>query len=85
MRYVFKRGGGNRPKCGKHGVSKEEMEYALAHKIWEIRAPYEAELRFRAVEKTDCERCYLSSMAAAGFGRGGIAAGKRPLYAQKGD
>jgi len=44
---------GNWPKCGKHGVSREEIEYILAHKLWEISDPYEIERRFRAVGQTD--------------------------------
>lgn len=47
---------GNWPKCNKHGVRKEEIEYVLAHKLWEIRDPYENEMRFRAVGKTNCGR-----------------------------
>lgn len=44
--------GGNWPKCGKHGVSKEEIEQAF-DSIWFL-APvgHEAEERYRAVSNT---------------------------------
>jgi len=56
MAAEFEWDSGNWPKCGKHGVSREEVEYVLAHRLWEIRDPYEIERRFRAVGKTDYGR-----------------------------
>jgi len=47
---------GNWPKCGKHGVSRAEIEYVLKHRLWAINDPHPTEERFRAVGKTDYER-----------------------------
>jgi uncharacterized DUF497 family protein len=42
---------GNWPKCGKHGVSKAEIEYALSSRplVLPDRDPPEEETRFNAV------------------------------------
>lgn len=44
---------GNWPKCGKHGVSKAEIEYVLRNKplILPDRHPQDTETRFDAVGK----------------------------------
>jgi len=38
---------GNWPKCGKHGVSRDEIEYVLRHMTFRIPDPNPAEARFR--------------------------------------
>ena len=42
---------GNWPKCGKHGVSREEIEYVLQGRcaVLPDRTPQDAETRFNAV------------------------------------
>ena len=42
---------GNWPKCGKHGVSKAEIEYVLAHEpvVLPDRTPHTDETRYNAV------------------------------------
>lgn len=42
---------GNWPKCGKHGVSREEIEYVLSRdpQVLPDRFPVEQEARFNAV------------------------------------
>jgi len=44
---------GNWPKCAKHGVSKDEIEYALSNAplVLRDRHPFEQEPRFDAVGK----------------------------------
>jgi len=43
---------GNWPKCGKHGVSREEIEQALLGSPAVMRDPHPKEPRMRAVSKT---------------------------------
>lgn len=45
---------GNWPKCGKHGVSKDEIAYVLAHNpmVMPDRTPQDAETRYNAVGLT---------------------------------
>jgi len=43
---------GNWPKCGKHGVSKDEIEYALRHMMFRIADPNPKEMRFRTASRT---------------------------------
>lgn len=38
---------GNWPKCGQHGVSKDEIEYALEETRFRIRDPNPTEQRYR--------------------------------------
>ena len=38
---------GNWPKCGRHGVSKDEIEYVLEHTTFRIPDPNPSETRFR--------------------------------------
>ena len=38
---------GNWPKCGKHGVSQEEIEHVLGHMTFRIPDPNPTEERFR--------------------------------------
>lgn len=42
---------GNWPKCGKHGLSKEEIEFALINEpmVMPDRTPQDAETRFNAI------------------------------------
>ena len=49
---------GNWPKCGKHGVSKEEIESLFARGPMILRDPYpsEIEVRFNAVGRTQSDR-----------------------------
>jgi uncharacterized DUF497 family protein len=49
---------GNWPKCGKHGVSKAEIEHVLSHEplVLPDRHPQDAETRFNAVGKTESGR-----------------------------
>ena len=44
--------GGNWPKCGKHGVSRNEIEQAFNNMKIRSRDPNSAEDRFRTVYKT---------------------------------
>lgn len=43
---------GNWPKCGKHGVSREEIEQVLLGEPMVMKDPHPEELRMRAVGKT---------------------------------
>lgn len=43
---------GNWPKCGKHGVSKDEIEHVLLNMRFRSRDPNVSEERYRAVVKT---------------------------------
>ncbi|GAB5506515.1 MAG: BrnT family toxin [Rhizobiaceae bacterium] len=43
--------GGNWPKCGKHGVSREDIEHALRHMTFRIPDPNPAEERFRTASR----------------------------------
>jgi len=43
---------GNWPKCGKHGVSKNEIEYVLKHTKLRIPDPNPNETRFRTAAQT---------------------------------
>ena len=47
---------GNWPKCGKHGVSQEEIEEALTNQPAVMPDPYPEEPRMRAIGKTGAER-----------------------------
>jgi uncharacterized protein len=42
---------GNWPKCGKHGVSKDEIEHALRHMTFRIPDPNPNEPRFRTAAR----------------------------------
>jgi uncharacterized protein len=44
---------GNWPKCGKHGVSKEEIEQVFRNDPMTSLDPFSGEQRFRAVGRTD--------------------------------
>ena len=47
---------GNWPKCGKHGVSREEIEQVLLNSPTVMSDPHQNEPRMRAIGKTDAER-----------------------------
>lgn len=47
---------GNWPKCGKHGVSREEIEQVLLNSPAVMPDPHQNEPRMRAIGKTDAER-----------------------------
>lgn len=47
---------GNWPKCGKHGVSREEIEQVLLGKPAVMSDPHLDEPRRRAIGKTDAGR-----------------------------
>ena len=47
---------GNWPKCGKHGVSREEIEQVLLNSPAVMPDPHQNEPRMRAIGKTDDER-----------------------------
>lgn len=47
---------GNWPKCGKHGVSKEEIEQALLNTPAVMPDPHPGEPRMRAIGKTQAGR-----------------------------
>lgn len=47
---------GNWPKCGKHGVSREEIEQVLLGRPAVMPDPYPAEPRMRAIGKTSAGR-----------------------------
>lgn len=42
---------GNWPKCGKHGVGKDEIEHTLRHMTFRISDPNPAETRFRTAAR----------------------------------
>jgi len=48
--------GGNWPKCGKHGVSREEIEQALSGSPAVMADPHPGEPRMRAIGKTRAGR-----------------------------
>lgn len=48
----FEWNNGNWPKCGKHGVSKSEIEYILLNTPMVMHDPYVNENRLRAIGKT---------------------------------
>jgi len=54
---------GNWPKCGKHGVSQEEIEQVLLGQPAVMADPHPQELRFRAIGKTASGR-YVFLVAA---------------------
>jgi len=43
---------GNWPKCGKHGVGQEDVEYALRNMKFRIPDPNPQETRFRTASRT---------------------------------
>lgn len=43
---------GNWPKCGQHGVTKDEIEYVLEHATFRIPDPNPNEHRFRTAGRT---------------------------------
>ena len=47
---------GNWPKCGKHGVSRKEIEQMLLNSPAVMPDPHQNEPRMRAIGKTDAER-----------------------------
>ena len=47
---------GNWPKCGKHGVSREEIEQVLLRTPAVMSDPHPDEPRMRAIGKTHAER-----------------------------
>ena len=47
---------GNWPKCGKHGVSREEIEQALLGSPAVMPDPHPQEPRMRAISKTQAGR-----------------------------
>lgn len=47
---------GNWPKCGKHGVSREEIEQALLGSPAVMPDPHSQEPRMRAISKTNAVR-----------------------------
>jgi uncharacterized DUF497 family protein len=47
---------GNWPKCGKHGVSREEIEQVLLDKPVVLADPFPGEPRARAIGKTSAGR-----------------------------
>lgn len=47
---------GNWPKCGKHGVSREEIEQVLMGMPAVLEDPYPHESRMRAIGKTSAGR-----------------------------
>lgn len=47
---------GNWPKCGKHGVSREEIEQALLSSPTVMPDPHPKEPRMRAISKTQAGR-----------------------------
>ena len=47
---------GNWPKCGKHGVSREEIEQVLLNSPAVMPDPHQNEPRMRAIGKTDAVR-----------------------------
>lgn len=44
--------GGNWPKCGKHGVGRDEIDYALRHMTFRIPDPNPSEQRYRTASRT---------------------------------
>lgn len=49
----FDWGEGNWPKCGKHGVSLEEIESIFRNDPFTMRDPFPCEARWRAVGQLD--------------------------------
>ena len=47
---------GNWPKCGKHGVSKEDIEHVLRHATFRIPDPNPSEPRFRTAGRATDKR-----------------------------
>lgn len=47
---------GNWPKCGKHGVGREEIEHVLKHMTFRIPDPNPEEKRFRTAGRTESGR-----------------------------
>jgi len=47
---------GNWPKCGKHGVGQDEIEYVLRHMKFRIPDPNPKETRFRTASRTPNRR-----------------------------
>lgn len=47
---------GNWPKCGKHGVDREDIEHVLRNMVFRIPDPNPAEGRFRTAGRTRAGR-----------------------------
>lgn len=61
---------GNWPKCGKHGVSQEEVEQVLLGTPAVMADPYSEEARMRAIGKTEAGRyVFLVFMLRKGEGQ----------------
>lgn len=77
---------GNWPKCGKHGVSREEIEQVLLGTPAVMPDPHMQEPRLRAIGKTNAGRyVFFGFSAASKPSQSQTAPHQRPLYAQKGD
>jgi len=59
---------GNWPKCGKHGVSREEIEYVLLNEPVIRVDPYPHEQRMRAIGKTAIGRYVFLVFVFRGMG-----------------
>jgi len=60
--------GGNWPKCGKHGVSREEIETVLLNAPAIQIDPYPHEQRMRAIGKTQAGRYVFLVFACRSIG-----------------
>lgn len=77
---------GNWPKCGKHGVSRDEIEQVLLGKPAVMSDPHRDEPRMRAIGKTSAGRyVFLVFMRRIVGGADPIAPNQRPLHAPEGN
>ncbi len=62
---------GNWPKCGKHGVTQEEIEYILTHDpmVLSDRSPQDQETRYNAVGRNKNGRYVFIVFALRQFDR----------------
>jgi len=77
---------GNWPKCGKHGVSQEEIEQVLMGTPAVMPDPHPEEPRMRAIGKTQAGRyVFLVFMLRKSDGKNMLRPISAQIHAQEGD
>jgi uncharacterized DUF497 family protein len=77
---------GNWPKCGRHGVSRAEIESVIAAARFVVDDPSPNEKRYRTAGRAQTDRHVFVVFNLPGTRRVRIRpTGQRPLYAQEGD
>lgn len=76
---------GNWPKCGKHGVSREEIEEVLSGTPAVMPDPFPEEPRMRAIGTTAAGRYVFLVFMLRQIDREPPEAHQRPVHAPEGD